>query len=136
MFSSPARANCVTLEKKDTSVTLVMPVWSAEELQAAATCLQFDEQQVMDSFDIFGGVPRVVFPSTSGDRRKQALLDLTGASQQCDLKTVYAVGTLDADEHSHKILHRKLKRQEDNSPDDSEFSVDVASQSVCRNRGL
>lgn len=134
VFSSPARSNYVALEKMDTSVTMYMPVWSAEEMEHAARLLNLDLESVMKDFDVFGGIPRFILPSTSQLlHRGKFLQDLDSAIAQCDLTAIYALGTLDADEHSHKVLHRMLKRKDDGSPNYFTYCVDFASLYVAEN---
>ena len=52
---------------------------------------------------------------------------------QCDLTAIYALGILDADEHSHKVLHRMLKRKDDGTPNYFTYCVDFASPYVAEN---
>ena len=127
VFSSPARQNYVGLYKLNTSVLMYMPVWSAEEVEHAASLLKFDVKSVMKNFDIYGGIPRFIFPSPDDLRRGNLLEDLNRAITKCDLDVVYALGATDPEEQSYRVLHRMLKCKDDGSPDYSNYCLDFAS---------
>ena len=113
---------------------MYMPVWSAEEVEHASTLLQFDVKLVMKNFDIYGGIPRFIFPSPTNVLRCGNLSeDLNRAIMKCDLNVVYTLGERDPEGQSHKVLHRMLKRKDDGSPDYLNYCLDFASLYVSEN---
>jgi hypothetical protein len=87
--------------------TLYMPVWTLDELKEARTLLRmnFTDEQLAESYDLFGGVPRVCFLDSRSIERQEHEYNLLQGIQKIE-SFAHLVQILGNKDDPEQIPHR------------------------------
>jgi hypothetical protein len=110
LFSSPNK-NLSEQRKQDTSA-FCMPTWSRAEIDECERNCAHLTRVCADAFELYGGVPRVVFGRMQGAQRR--IEDIVSTMSPCDIcRQETALGKMDdSPAVSHRLLHYHLRTGE------------------------
>lgn len=129
VFSCPNRYNYVDLEKCRNTRLLHMPTWSWKEMKHAARHLGVPIHIARELFGTHRGIPRYVL-ETKQWAMEQNFKALQAAVSHYTLRMLNNFGEEGTEQESHKIMHRTLKKNDDNTPNYSSYQLRFASRYV------
>jgi len=125
VISSPNRRLYKDFEKQNNVTTRFMPVWTWEEIDACYhTCFpSLDASTVNKLYDIWGGIPRYVL-SKANDPSSLRLLE-SAINMVDKAECLHAIGGIEANEISHRVLHIIVTNYDSIESEDTELLEDL-----------